>query len=423
MIEPILLTSRGSDRATAYNFSNKILRHDQGLLVSWLEAPSKKGGSTSIRLGVCDGSTGQLTKTLSLGEGIDNHCGATILGDATGRVHAFIGAHHGDFLHRVSESPADSHSWSAPESLGPSHSYPAVVLDEAGTLHMAYRESYRGPGETWQLEYIRKPASGSWSSPRLLAKCPVPGYSHFMHSLSVGPTGALHITLQFHYATTGSAKQGKTKLAAHLHSTDGGDHWASEGEGCDLPITIDNARPIVSYLHDEEASIRIGTHVVDADDEPWLFCGMPEPPYGVMFRHTASGWQTIDLEQACPGLTFAAPGRATATSRDASGHVHLLVSTAHKGGGEGWYHPDNELHHIAFDPKGRVSRHEQLTSSDPAAARWLPSIELWDWTAADASCDQGHWYAWTSGLSAGWMDAADYEDTLKTEVWLGRLRP
>lgn len=423
MSEPrhqVLLSSRGSDRATAYNFSNKILRHEQGLLVSWLEAPAAHDGPTRIQLGVCDPDSGQLLKELTLGEGIDNHCGLSLLGAPDGRVHAFLGAHHGGFLHRWSDDPADPAAWSAPATIGSRHSYPAVVLDRHGTFHLVYRASYRGEGETWQLEYIRKPADGQWSQATVLAKCPVPGYSHFMHSLSIGPSGNLHLTLQFHYASTGSAKQGKTKLAAYLCSRDGGDHWLNEGESCELPLTIDNAQPMVSYLADADASIRIGTHVVDADDEPWVFCAMPEAPFGVMFHRTADGWQRISLDAACPHLNFV-EGRSTATSRDASGRIHLLISTAAEGAGEGWYHPANELHHYVFNPKGTTERVEQLTADDPAKARWLPSIELWNWQAADRSCADGHWYTYTSGLNAGWMDAADYDDALKTQVWLGRL--
>jgi len=419
-MEPILLSSVGSDRATAYNFSNKILRHRDRLLVSWLEAPVRSGGSTRIQIGLCDADCGDLQQTQTLGEGRDNHCGASMLTAADDRVHVFIGAHHGDFLHRWSDDPADAASWSVAEAIGPRHSYPAVVVDAEEALHVIYREKYEGPDETWQLEYVRKPQGGSWSAPTVLAKCPVPGYSHFMHSLSIGPIGTLHLTLQFHFAEGGNARQGKTKMATHLRSDDGGDHWTSEGQSCDLPVTIENARPFVSCIDDDEASIRIGTHVVDAHDQPWLYCSMPESPHGLMWHRTAAGWRSTDLDAALPGLNFAAQGRSTATSRATDGRIHLLISTQAAGAGEGWYHPANELHHIAFTPDGRVDGHRQLTQDDPNQARWLPSIEYWNWAHAD-SCADGHWFTYTSGLSAGWMDATDYEDTLCTQVWLSRL--
>jgi hypothetical protein len=418
---PVLLSSEGSDRATAYNFSNKILRHDAGLLVSWLDAPATKEGPTRVRLGLCDADDGALRQTQTLGEGIDNHCGASLLTDNSGRVHAFVGAHHGDFLHRWTDDPADERAWSDPEPHGPSHSYPAVVMDTAGTLHLLYRESYRGEGETWQLEYVRRPAGGAWTDPLVIARSPVPGYNHFMHSLSLGPTGALHATLQFHYSDTGNARQGRARLCCHLRSDDAGATWQSEGQLCDLPLTIDSARPILRVPDDGEAAIRIGTHVVDADDRPWLYCAMPEAPFGIMLYRDVAGWQRIDLDEALPGLSFTGGGRSTATTRGPDGRIHLLLSTCARGFGEGWYHPAHELHHIAFSPDGRVADHRQVTADDADNARWLPSVEDWDWRQPERSCSGGHWVEWTDGRNAGWMDAADYEDTLTTKVWLDRL--
>jgi hypothetical protein len=422
LTDHVLLSRSGSDRATAYNFSNKILRHKEQLLVTWLEAPDRLKAPTRIQLGVCDPGSGELLQTLTMGEGIDNHCGASLLTDADERVHMFIGAHHGDFLHRWSDDPRDPASWSAGEAIGPSHSYPAVAIDAQGTLHLVYRESYRGPGETWQMEYVSKRRGEDWSEPMVLAKCPVPGYSHFMHSLSLGPhAGSLHVTLQFHYAASGSAKQGRTKMAAHMRSDDGGAHWTSEGQACQLPMTIENARPFASCIEDEAATIRIGTHVVDAQEQPWVYCASPEAPYGIMWRRTVDGWRAIDLDTALPQLNFSGGGHSTATSRAADGRVHLLISTQAQGAGEGWYHVANEVHHVAFTPDGRIDSHQQLTSDDPTQARWLPSIEYWNWGAADSSCADGHWYLYTSGINAGWMDADGYQDTLKTQVWLGRL--
>lgn len=134
-----------------------------------------------------------------------------------------------------------------------------------------------------------------------------PACSHFMHSLSLGPTGSLHITLQFHFADTGSPKQGKTKLASHMRSDDGGESWSSEGEPCQLPVTLESARPFASCLDDAEASI--------------------------------------------------------------------LIGTAAKGAGRGWYHSANELHHIAIAADGTVAGHAQLTADDTLATEvWLSRL-------------------------------------------------
>ena len=35
-----------------------------------------------------------------------------------------------------------------------------------------------------------------------IAISPTPGYNHYMQSLTVGPTGTLHLVFQFHFAET-----------------------------------------------------------------------------------------------------------------------------------------------------------------------------------------------------------------------------
>ena len=87
----------------------------------------------------------------------------------------------------------------------------------------------------------------------------------------------------------------------------------------------------------------------------------------------------------------------------------------------GWYDIDNEVFHVAFDLEGAVVACEQLSVTDPTRDNWLPAIEHWDWTRADSVGQDGHWYLYTSGINAGLMSQADYDDALKTEVYLGRL--
>ena len=417
MDEHILLSKEGSDRGTAYNISGKIVRRGHQLFVGWLDAAEARGGVARIRLGVCDVRTGELVRTLELGEGVDNHCGPAIALDGNGRLHALVGAHHGDFLYRWSDDPADQAAWSDPEPVGPHHSYPALVADGEGTLHLAYREK----GDRWQLQYTRKHPDGAWQPPIAIAESPVPGYNHFMHSLTVGPTGNLHLTFQFHYDESGNARECKGEAAVYVRSADGGDTWTTEGESCDLPLTVDSARPFASCLENPDHSLRLGTHVVDGMDHPWLFCSMPDPPRGVMWRHTDRGWSEIDLAGVAPRLDTSG-GKSTAISRDAQGRIHLLVGTHPEGTPTGWYDPAMELFHIAFEKDGSASSPpRQLTDSDPTGARWLPSIEPWDWTRPDDVDQDGHWFTYTSGVVAGMLSDPHYDHSLRTEVYLGRL--
>ncbi len=411
----VKLSNQGSDRATAYNISNKIVRRDNELYVGWLDAPQKQGDPATIQIGVCNGQTGALSHTIPLGEGRDNHCGPALLLDHNNRLHVLIGAHHGDFLHRWSDTPSDPHSWSNPVPIGPKHSYPAFCIDKEGTLHLAWRES----GDKWQLQYTRKRPNGNWEKPIAIAQSPTPGYNHFMHSLSFGPTGTLHLTFQFHYSESGHARECLGKSAIHMTSLDGGDSWVNEGKPCNLPLTIETATPFAQCYDNPSHSLRIGTHVIDKNGHPWIFCSMPDSQSGVMWRKTYQDWHRIDLAEALPNIDLS-QGKSTAISYDQNDHVHLLVGTRPDKQPSGWYDPSHELFHIAFSPNGEVIGCDQLTDTDPNNARWLPAIEQWNWANPNPIPDK-HWYLYTSGVNAGLFSDPTYDYTQATEVYLGKL--
>jgi len=413
----IRLSNEGSDRATAYNMSNKIVRRGDDLIVGWLDGPAEKEGPVRIRVGICDGETGSLRTAIPLGEGIDNHCGPALTLDANDRVHALIGAHHGDFLHRFSDNPEDPNAWSDPEPIGPRHSYPAFCVDAEGTFHLAYRES----GDRWQLHYTRKREGAEWETPTVIAQSPTKGYNHFMHSLTIGPDGKLRITFQFHYSETGINLDCLTKAMACVISEDGGDHWTNEGTPCVFPLTTDTSNCIYECFDDPDANMRIGTHTVDKNGHIWLFASLPNPDRGVMWHQTEDGWQNIDLAQAIPALDLSG-GKSTAITYDTEDRVHLFVSTDPSGKALGWYDPSIELYHLVFSIDGQLVSHSQLTQTDPDRAHWLPATEHWNWVSPGSIGEGGHWYLYTSGINAGLMSQNDYNDTLRTEVFLSRIQ-
>lgn len=412
---PIQLSTQGSDRATAYNISNKIVRRDDHLFVGWLDAPGQAEQHATIQLGVCDIQTGKLNHTIPLGTGRDNHCGPALVLDHQNRLHVMVGAHHGDFLHRWSDNPADPNAWSDPIAIGPKHSYPAFCVDKDGTFHLAYRES----GDIWQLQYTRKRPDAGWEPPIPIAQSPTPGYNHFMHSLSVGPTGTLHLTFQFHYSDSGHARACKGKSAVHIFSDDAGTTWHNEDQTCLFPLTIETAQTFTECYDNPDHSLRIGTHVIDINNQPWLFCSMPDTESGAMWRKTNTGWQRIDLGQALRNINLS-QGKSTAISYDVHQNVHLLVGTPPSPAPSHWYDPAHELFHLVFNAEGQNTKCEQLTQTDPNRARWLPAIENWDWTRPQMIHDN-HWYMFTSGVNAGLFSDPDYDYTQTTEVFLDRL--
>ncbi|MFN2231842.1 MAG: BNR-4 repeat-containing protein [Anaerolineae bacterium] len=409
------LSARGSDRATAYNTSGKLVRRGDQLYVTWLESPPAPGAMARIVLAVCNAANGTLQRALILGEGIDNHCGAALALDRAGRLHTVIGAHHGSFLYRTSERPDDLAHWSAPEALGPADTYPSLAIDASGTLHLAHRER----GARWQLWYRRKRPGQPWEAPRALAISPEPGYNHFMQSLSVGPTGTLHLTFQYHYAASGRAEDCTGRAAVYLYSEDGGESWINEGCRCtSLPLAIEDARAI---WRSPEGGLRIGNHVVDGRGGAWLFAVTPDYQRGVLWRREAGEWIALDLGDVWPELDLAG-GCSSSLTRDAGGRIWLAVAAAPGGVATPWFDPSHEIFVLSLDEEGRPLGYRQVTRTDPTVAHWLPALEPWDWARqrGGALPDETPWMLYTAGLNAGGI-GGDNRNTVQTRVYLGKV--
>lgn len=414
-----LLSSAGSDRATGYDLSSKLIRRGDTLFVGWLDAPSAKGLPARIMLGVCDGASGEPRQRFPLGEGSDNHCGPALALDGDGRLHVVTGAHAGPFLYRWSDDPASETSWSEPEPLGPAHTYPSLVVDHEGTLHLAFRDH---PGERRVLGYRRKQPGRAWEETRPIAISPTPGYSHFQHSLAVGPQGTLHLTFQFYYAESGRAVDCRGRAAVHMQSDDGGATWSNNGTRCaSLPLTITTMDPIFHYPEGgaHRQDLVIGKIVVDADNHPWFYAALPGSPGGVLWHRHATGWEGIEMAPRFPGLNMTRD-KASSLSRDAEGHLHLVVATDPNGQATDWYDPRHELFHLVLASDGSKIALTPVTETDPRAARWLPALEQWDWTRPAVSCAGGPWLMYTDGLNAGGLFGDNRNET-RTSVYLGKL--
>ena len=416
----IRLSTSGSDRATGYNMSNKVIRTPDALFTGWLDAPESSGDTAKIRFGTHDPTTGERLSTQALGEGIDNHCGPALALDPDNRMHVIIGAHHGPFVYRWSDNPEDPGSWSEGEQLGPKDTYPAMAIDRSGTIHLAHRVQ----ADRWQLWYRRKKKGQAWEEPVVLVISPVPGYNHHMQSLTVGPTGNLHLVFQFHFAESGRAEDCKGRAAVYLRSLDGGDTWIDDSdETPDLPVTLETMKPVrhIPDGGDGRHAVRVANNTVDGDDRAWFFASLQGAAGGLLFRRDADGWTEFDVGKMTGGLNLEG-GRATSLALASDGRIHLVVATDESGRRTDWYAPNLELFHISLDGNGQNHTMTQLTSRDEDAANWLPALEQWDWNRSDQCCTNGHWMTYTRGLNAGGI-GGDNKSALKTEVYLTRLAP
>ncbi len=399
-----LLSRHGSDRATAYITSNKIVRRGEQLCVGWLDAPPSPGTLATVQLGICNARSGELEQTVPLGRVYDNHCGPALVGDSRGRLHAILGAHHHPFLYRWSDTPHDPASWSDPLALGPFDTYPSLTVDAEGTLHLVHRKMEMA---RWELWYRRKPVDKGWKPWTVLAHSPHPGYIHFYQSLSIGPGGALHLLVLFHYTETGASKDSRGRSVIHLTSHDGGQSWLHEGVRCALPVEVGEIKPI---LHYPGGGLAISNHVVDAQDRLWFFAITPDRG-GLLLRSSDAGWEEIETPDTFRALNFSS-SRETSLTRTADGVVHLVTGT-HPGREPAlWHDPRHELYLLSTPEAGGPGHVRQLTDTGPSAANWLPALENWSWPAAHPT--QSAALAWTRGNTAG---RGNNVNALSTEVY------
>jgi len=408
--------------------SAKLARRGDILYVGWLDASPTPGGLARIMLGARDVTTGEAVGQLQLGEGIDNHCGPAIAFDPDGCLHCIVGAHSGDFQYRYADDPASPASWSEPQALGPRDTYPSIVCDPEGTLHLAHREA----GDRWQLWYRRKRKAANWEEPTSLAVSPVPGYNHHMHSITVAPDGTLHLTFQFYYSDTGSAADGFARAFVYLRSVDAGDTWLDEsGSPAPTPLTIDTMQPFYARPSDtgpEDArkdgaprplhDLRAGNHVVDRDGCPWLFATLPGASAGSLWTRRDGAWRAIDLEPLLAPLNLAC-GRSTSLAADALGRLHLLFATDPDGAETQWYDPRHELFRLALTPTGEKLSLNLLSNVQERSA-WLPALEPWSWATSSGGADYAPWYMYTRGDNAGGI-GGDNANTVQTTVLLDSL--
>lgn len=91
----ILLSREGSDRATGYGMSGKVVSCGRSrLLCSWLDV------ARCNRWALIDAEHGEIVGSGPVGPArTDNHCGVALCTAPDGDTHCIVGAHGGSFMH------------------------------------------------------------------------------------------------------------------------------------------------------------------------------------------------------------------------------------------------------------------------------------------------------------------------------------
>jgi hypothetical protein len=296
--------------------SNKIVRRDGQLLCTWLDVERQN------QWALVDLGRGEILRSGAVGERCrDNHCGASLATDTDGTLHLLIGAHHGRFVHY--RRPPDKSDWEPVEdgrAVGESGTYPSLVCDGQGTLHLTYRRETGGRDA--RLVYCRRPRPGSWSEPRLLVRLAVSEHSWLTNAIEVGPTDRLHAVFSSTLQVPGRDADARYYGASHLYSDDGGTSWRQYGdaaplvlpagagqlqriEGAELPAARIEwhyggaSGPRNSYYH----KMTLSNPVVDERGRPWTIVHNLLAGDAQLYRHEEDGpWVGTPLAEPVRAL-------------------------------------------------------------------------------------------------------------------------
>ena len=422
----LLVSPEGGDRASGYVMSNKIVRRGERLICTWLDAQRQN------RWAEVDLRRGQVVRAGVVDEPRkDNHCGVALATDVDGTLHALVGAHHASFIHY--RMPADKPNWERVEdgrAVGVTGTYPSLVCDGKGTLHVTYRRENNGADA--HLMYCRRPKGGPWSPPRALVRSAVHEHSWLTNAVEVAASGRLHVVISNTLPTPSLGRDARYFGASHLYCDDAGETWRQFGDKAALPVAADAAQlkriesaetpperiearyggprgPLHSYYH----KMALSNPVVDDGGRPWVIVHNGLTGGAELFRYEENaGWIGVPLLDAVQAV---APGRRIrhcgqlGRCRDGAVEAVLTVSPE---AGKGWGDVGSSLVRLRFDAAGRITERGLVRPPQPGVPDWLPSLERF---APHAPTDAPA-LLYTSGLNAGGYD--NNVNSVKTEVWL-----
>jgi len=426
-LDRILLSDKGGDRATGYVMSNKIVHWNGHILCTWLDFERQN------RWALVNLDSGEILRTGALGEPRrDNHCGAAIATDIDRSLHLLIGAHHGTFTHyMMSPGKLDWEPVENGREVGETGTYPSMVCDGTGTLHLLYRRETNGRDA--HLVYCRRPKQGAWSAPRTLVRMAVDEHSWLTNAIEVGPSGRLHAVFSNTLPVPEQGANARYYGTSHIYSDDSGQTWQQFGglvldhlpagaaslqriEGTTLaPMRIEacynsNNGPLAltSYYH----KMVLSNPVVDDRDQPWVIVHNLLTGDAQLFLHEDNGlWVGTPLIAPIPGYRIQHCGQLS-RHRDGTIEAVLMVSPIDE---LGWGASGTTLIRMQFDGKGKLINNLFLFGTEQKMPSWLPSLERW--------CPNNKFdhpaLLYTRGINAG--GGKNNINSINTEVWIEQL--
>lgn len=384
MIKPIVLTEDGCDRATAYHMSNKIVRRDDGVFITWLDSSYK---NIVARV---EPDTGEVTARKYVGQGFDNHCGAAMTMSSDGRLHIVCGSHHTGLLYRAGDDPADPHSWGIPEATGSTATYPSMVCDLEDNLHLAHRTKGKGAHDLWGVCYLKRTANSPWGYSFLLTQAPAPLYSYPTNCLTVGPDGTLHVVIEWYKTWPNNAEPPRTMAVSHLQTRDGMQWFHTDGRPVSiLPVQLEDTSPVVFR---GGANMRPGNIAILPDGRPCFgIWDAGDSTLELAVRNADNNWNIIDVGGMLGAEETKKFAGVAQVSPTPGGDIILAIACSPDGK---WGGLKNEICVMKLNPdRPEILHSETIEKIEPDEPDWLPSIEKFP----PGVYRESPWLIWQSG--------------------------
>lgn len=380
--EPHLLSTEGSDRATAYVHANKIVTLGARTHVVWTDAIACTRGRTY------DHAARQWSPVFTVGEGCDNHNDPCLTADREGRLRLVYGPHGSwDHLGRVCDWPSgtfklvraetrdslacldrDVRPEPRHEGLGYSATYGGLFHTSDGVDAIVYR----GGEPPYCAMFQRARPKGGWTPARpIFCQDIAPQYTHYGVQGLCTSKGVIYAGAHFF-----CAEDAKSSGVAALVSPDGGDTW-TDLRGRRLATPAPFSKRIAVPSAKKAADPRLASLALDPAEDLWALthpfrAGYPDL---LLSRWTGREWETLNVAPFLPGdrecisavLTF-----------DTAGRIHILAAAVEapclKRGQNAFGHPTTRLFHLCSRDRGTSFECHAIGPDREGVPTWHPTM-------------------------------------------------
>lgn len=418
--QPFLLSSTGSDRATAYSVANKVVTRDGMTHVVWLDSILETGVTIPT---VCartfrhDSRTWEATRVL--GVGVDNHTNPCLSCDRDGTLRLIYGPHsvsggpHADgfaagyFKYAIADTPGTLEGL---QRHGAAFGYHATY---ASLLHGANGSDYlvyRGGELPWSLMFQHTVAPGQWSKAReLMAQDVPPGYTFYGGQIAVDSRNTLFVGGNFY-----SKIHGVSQGVAVLRSDEGRTWRTLAGKPVTCPVLYSEA---VAVPHPPvESSPYLWTLICDSRDRIWCLAG-PTATGDFPIYLTQWGEAGRETREIAPDFELAFPGWKAIDGNlcvDSAGRIHIVLTAVdvrqQQPDEMAFGHPSSEVFYLRAEGFSKEFEVVQVSPTDAEQPNWLASLSR----PGPAQPVESPVIMWTRGKNHG---KASCRNGTQTEVW------